>query len=342
MTINRRHFATSMAALAAMGASPALAKRAKPYAPLMGPRSRVIFINDLSGDPDGLFAAVHAILSPSIDLRAIVATAAAGYQSTETAQAAADLALEMLRLTGREGKVPVLLGAEKKLAAAGTPDRSPGAQAIIDEAMRKDTTLPLYVAVGGGLTEVASALMMEPAIASKFTLVWIGGDPYPEGGAEYNLSIDQIASQHVFNDSLVPIWQITSGVYKTCAVSETELQAYCAPHGKIGAWLYNKMIKQAADMSKFKFNVGETWTMGDNPLVLLTALTDWVPSMRPPPFVFERTGSSVHDEIFAPRLLPDGKYEARSEGRKIRVYRSIDTRMMFGDFFAKLRMNAEG
>lgn len=36
----------------------------------------------------------------------------------------------------------------------------------------------------------------------------------------------------------------------------------------------------------------------------------------------------------------DGSYEPRSDGRKIRVYKSIDTRLMFDDFFAKLRLNA--
>jgi len=340
MAGNRRQFVSGMAAtLSALGAVPALAKSAKPFAPFLGPRSRVLFVNDLSGDPDGLFAAVHAILSPSIELRGIVGTSAGNRQ--ENAQGAADLAKEMLRLTGRAGKVPVFAGSEKKLAAPGTPDRSPGAQAIVDEAMRTDSALPLYVAVGGGLTELASALMIEPAIARKLTLVWIGGDPYPAGGKEFNFSVDPIAAQHVFNESQVPIWQVTSGVYKTCTVSETELQAYVAPCGAIGAWLYTKMIEQSAKMGEFKFNIGETYTLGDSPLVLLTALTDWVPGAWAPPFVFTRTGSSPYDEVFAPHLLANGAYETRSEGRKIRVYQTVDTRMMFGDFFAKLRVNAD-
>ena len=62
-----------------------------------------------------------------------------------------------------------------------------------------------------------------------------------------------------------------------------------------------------------------------------------------PPFVrsfrFERTGSSLFDEVVAPRLNRDGTFVARSEGRKIRVYRSVDTRLMLNDFFAKMRVN---
>jgi purine nucleosidase len=338
MSGNRRQFVSGMAAaLSAISAVPALAKPAKPFAPFLGPRSRVLFVNDLSGDIDGLFAAVHAMLSPSIDLRGIIGTSAGNPK--ESAQAAAALALEMLRLTGRTGKLPVHAGSEKKLAAPGKPDRSAGALAIVAEAMRSDSPLPLYVAVGGGLTEVASALMIEPAIAGKFTLVWIGGDPYPAGGKEYNFAIDPLAAQHVFNETAVPIWQITSGVYKTCAVSNTEMQAYVASHGELGTWLYNRLTNQSEKMAQYKFNVGETWTLGDSPLVLLTALTDWIPSSMPPPFRFERTGSSAYDEMLAPRLLANGTYEPRTEGRKIRVYREVDTRLMFGDFFAKLRVH---
>jgi len=61
--------------------------------------------------------------------------------------------------------------------------------------MREDSPLPLYVAVGGGLTEVASALKIEPRIAGHMTLVWIGGDALPGGGVgETNFNIDPVAA----------------------------------------------------------------------------------------------------------------------------------------------------
>jgi purine nucleosidase len=51
--------------------------------------------------------------------------------------------------------------------------------------------------------------------------------------------------------------------------------------------------------------MGETWTLGDNPLVVLTALADWGPSGIPRPFRYERHGSSAFDEVVAPRLNED-------------------------------------
>ncbi|MBW8786069.1 MAG: nucleoside hydrolase, partial [Novosphingobium sp.] len=155
-------------------------------------------MNDLSGDIDGLFATVHALLSPSAEVRGIVGTAAA--QPTETAQRSADRAEEILRLMGLSGKIPVHVGADRRLPAAATPVDCAGARAIIAEAMR-DSPLPLYVTVGGGLTEVASALMLEPRIAERFTLVWIGGDSHSKfEGVEYNFTLDKKAAQYVFNE----------------------------------------------------------------------------------------------------------------------------------------------
>lgn len=339
MKTSRRELFQLSSALAgtAMLPSAAYAGDVKPFAALAGPRSRTIYINDLSGDPDGLFSAAHQMLSTATELRAMIGTGtgAAG----ETAERSTALAAEMLALAGKAGQVRTYVGAPGKITSPGTPIHSPGAQAIIDEALRTDTQTPLYVAVGGGLTEVASALMIAPQIASRFTLVWIGGEAYPAGGWEYNLNIDPLAAQFIFNETAVPIWQVPRPVYATCVVSVSELQAFVAPCGAIGDWLYRKLITASQTFAR-TFNTGETWTLGDSPLVVLTALQDWVPGGFGKPMKYERTGSSTFEEITAPHLGRSGAYEARGEGRKIRVYKSVDTRLMFNDFFAKLRLNA--
>ncbi len=338
-------------ALAALGgfpgagallAAPLAGDRAgrKPFVPASGPRVRVVFVNDLSGDADGLFAGVHALLSPSIDLRAIIGTTTGSPE--ETTAASVSLAQELLRLTGRTGRIPIYAGAEGKLTAAGQPVRSAGTQAIIDEAMRGDTSMPLYVAVGGGLTEVASALMLEPSIASRLTVIWIGGVVSPDAAEpEYNFRIDPLAARFVFNDASVPIWQIPREAYSTCLVSITELRAHVAPRGKIGKWLYDKMLAANAKFAGMRVNTGETWTLGDNPLVLLAALADWVPSQFGQQPRYERTGSSIFHEQLAPFLDQRGRPQPREHGRKIRIYQTVDVRMMLADFYSKLHVQGD-
>jgi hypothetical protein len=328
------------AALAGLGlTSPAFGAASKVFSPLLGPRARVVYVNDLGGDVDGLFSAVHMVLSTSIDLRAIVCTGTP--EPGQSAATAVANAREMLRLMGHEGRYKVAEGAPSKLKDPRTPIDSPGTRAIIDEAMRSDTKLPLYVTVGGGLTEVASALMMEPRIAGRFTLVWIGGQPIPGpgGGGEYNFGIDPLAAMHVFNESSVLLWQVSNAVYGKCQVSDTELQARVEPCGAIGKWLFGKIGEWASMVGKATLNTGETYTLGDSPLVLLTALTGWVPSKFARPLPYERTDSSPFDEVPAPRLNLDGTYTPRADSRTIRAYRDVDTRMMFEDFYAKLALN---
>ena len=340
MSLNRRQLlrsAAGSAALAALVNAPGVVD-ARAFAPPAGPRARVLIVNDLCGDIDGLFATVHALLSPSTEIRGIIGTSPGVGRSSAPESAA--LGEEIVKLMGLAERVKVHVGASSRLASIAAPDRSPGVQAIIDEAMRTDSNLPLYITVGGGLTELASALLIEPRIADRFTLVWIGGGPYPSGGKnEYNFNIDKLAAQYLFNATSVAIWQVPSSAYAQCQVSDTELQAFVAPYGAIGAWLYDKVLEFGNKLGKdYALNAGETWVLGDSPLVLLTALTSWVPSGFGRVHRYEQT-SSQFDEPFAPRLNLDGSYQARDAGRRIRVYNTLDTRLMFGDFFVKLRMN---
>lgn len=330
------------AGLLAIGGPGVLMAKAAPFRPVLGPRARVMFVNDLSGDIDGLFAAVHMILSPSIDLRGIVGTATfSPYFPDETADRSSELANEILGLMGRAGQTPVHAGADRRMPDMTTPVRSAGAEAIIAEAMRTDSNLPLYVAVGGGLNEVASALLIEPRIASRFTLIWIGGDALPGGGTgETNFNIDAHAARYIYNETALPVWQVSRKAYGTCLVAASEIQAQAGPCGAIGAWLCER-LGDVARKSRGHLNTGETWTLGDNPLVLLTALTDWVPSAGGGgrPFQFERTQSSHYDEVIAPLFNPDGTFAAREAGRTIRIYDAVDVRTMHADMFAKLRLN---
>jgi hypothetical protein len=345
MAIDRRRLIGGAAALAGTTMAAPLAAKVKPFAPYYGPRSRVVYVNDLAGDIDGLFATAHMALSQTAQLRTIIGS---GFmRPSESADSAVKLGREMMGLMGL--KVPVLAGCAKAIGKDKAPQPSPGVQAIIDEAMRTDTQLPLYVAVGGGLTEVASALLIEPKIAERMTLIWIGGGSMPDGVAnEANFNIDREAARFIFNEAKVPMWTIPQAVYSTCMISATELQAQVAPHGKIGKWLYGKLVGAPAEMSRslpagisFRFNTGETWILGDSPLAVLTSLTDWVPNFdfATRKVTWDRTSAGHFDEVACPLMNADGTFTPRADGRKVRIYKDIDTRLMFGDFFAKLALN---
>lgn len=321
MKIDRR---TTLAGVCALGAVSTAKAAELPFAPTKGPRNRVLMVNDLGGDFDGLFAAAHAVMSPSIDLRALISTNAK--DNGQDAARGMALGQEMLRLMHADKRVPLVLGAAGKITAPGQPVPSVGTQWIINEALRTDTRLPLFVAVGGGLTEVASALMLRPEIARKMTVVWIGGGT----PGEYNFLIDPLAARHVFNETEVPIWQVGADLYADCQVSMTELQAFVKPCGAIGRWLYQQALGVDQLLKDYPINPGETWSMGDSPLVLLTALGDFV----------GRVAGSTYDSVATPTLTANGAIQPRDGSRRMRVYKTLDTRLMFMDLFAKLKVHA--
>lgn len=297
--------------------------------------------NDYAGDPDGLFQLAHHALSPSVDLRAVISShLAPGDPFDDTGRSAANGATAASRVLDLLGaSVPVHVGVEEGLPAAGEPRCSPAARVIIDEAMRTDTDQPLFVTLGAGLTELATAYLLEPAIVGRLTAVWIGGPEHLQLGAcpppgamavEYNLAIDRRAAQVVFG-SQIPLWQVPRNTYREALVSMTELAVRVRPRGRIGKHLYESLDAVHLMAAGSGHNLGETYVLGDNPLVLLTALQS---SFEMDP------SSSTYRTIPRPMIDDDGQYRANSRGAPLRVYCALDLRLMFEDLYAKLGIAA--
>ncbi|MEH6657644.1 nucleoside hydrolase [Leeuwenhoekiella marinoflava] len=305
------------------------------------PRMRVIIDNDYAGDPDGLFQLVHHLLSPSIEIKGIIGShlkSGDGFDSSnQTATHAVENIQRTLRLLNLKNQLQVYQGSNSGLKDANTPNESAAAKAIVKEAMRKDVNDPLYVVCGGGLSVIASAYLLEPKIAEKIILIWIGGTEYsdiatpPPGYTtlEYNTGIDIKAAQVIFNSSTIPLWQVPRNAYRETLMSYSELKTRVQPVGEIGSYLAEKIEDVIELTNEYEIYTGETYIMGDNPLVLLTALQS----------SFEADPSSSFYEIKqAPLINDEGTYEVNHSGRNIRVYHHLDNRLMFEDFYGKLQL----
>lgn len=303
------------------------------------PRSRVISDNDYSGDPDGLVQLAHHLLSPSIDLRLVIGSRQAPIKLAAdtpdtTAEDSAAAAHRVTELAGRTD-VPIVTGAVHPLQDRATPASGAATDAIIAEALRDDTDLPLFVACGGGLTDISSAWLVEPRIAERLTLVWIGGGEHadlavtPEGaGLEYNTQIDLLAAQVVFNDSDLRVWQVPRDAYVQVLASRAEMLTRMRPHGPLGAHLYDALGRTSE-----LWELGETYVLGDSPLVLLTAL---VSNYMPIP------SSSRWVDRPRPRLTDSGGYEANPGGSPLRIFTQLDSRLLLEDLYAQLALHAAG
>ncbi len=316
------------------------------FARLVPPRARVIIDNDFSGDPDGLVQLAHHLLSPSVEIVGVIGSHLSPGDpfdpSDRTAENAREAAAALVRLVGRTDAplFPIVAGSNAALVDRATPIATAGTELIIREALRDDTDLPLYLACGAGLTEVASALLLEPRITDRVTLVWIGGPEHPglaalpprSTGAEYNLAIDILAGTIVF-DSTIELWQVPRDAYRQTLLSVAEMVTRLRSTGAIGRYLFDAVTAVSRMAGEHGVHLGETYIMGDSPLVLLTALQS---AFEPDP------SSSAWVERRRPAIDAAGAYvygpDEAAPGAAMRVYTRLDVRLMFDDLFAKLAL----
>ncbi|NHI15735.1 nucleoside hydrolase [Microbacterium excoecariae] len=282
---------------------------------------RVIINTDAKNEADDQFAIVHALLSPTLDIRGIVPAHFGTRRTTESlAESRAEVDL-LLRLMGREGGYVVADGAPRALPDERTPVPSEGSALIIEESRKDEGTL--FIPFLGPLTDMASALLEDPDLQDRdVVVVWIGGPPHgdviPAYAPEFNLSND-IAAANVVMDSRVPVWQIPMSVYTMVSVGHEELRQKVAPLGELGAYLTEQVIEFNASAHDLMMDYR---SLGDSPAIGAI--------MNPRGGTWRRCP--------APRFAADGSMSDPLPGRReIPVCESMDVRWLLEDMFAKLR-----
>ena len=282
---------------------------------------RVIINTDAKNEADDQFAIVHALLSPTLDLRGLIA-AHFGTRRSQRSMADSREEIELLlRLMNLTGKVTVADGATTGLVDEHTPQDSAGARLIIEESRLASSDDPLFVAFLGPLTDMASAILLDPEIVRRdVVVIWIGGvgyggvTSYP--GIEFNLSND-IAAANVVFDSGIEIWQVPSSVYSMVSVGYAELDEKIGQAGPLGEYLIRQLHEWNATYHPEPI---ESRSLGDSPAISL--------------MLFPRGGT--FRIIPAPRFGAEGHYLPGS-GHPIKVCESVDVRFLLEDMFAKIR-----
>lgn len=292
---------------------------------------RVIVHTDCKNEADDQYALAHHLMTPKFIMKGIIAghfnRMSKRWGEGHTAQASLEEIHKVLELMDLKEVCPVVKGSEYPLTEDGTAIWSEGVQLIIDEAMREDKH-PLFVAFQGAITDLASAILLEPRICGRMTAIWIGGGAYPEGGWEFNLYQD-ITAANVVMHSQMPVWQIPVDVYEQMDVTFAELEDRVQPCGAIGDYLFRQVMEFSGSHPENPWPNGESWCLGDSPSVYVLLERD--------------SKTSIYDEIEAPVIsCEDMTYSFGEKNRKIRVYHRLNGRMVLEDFYAKLKINYSG
>ena len=121
----------------------------------------------------------------------------------------------------------VFRGARRYLPDEQTPVLSPAAEDLARRAMEYSPDRPLYVAAIGAITNVASALLLNPEIRDRIVVVWLGGHAWDwPDNREFNAWQDVAADRVVFGSGCAVVQLPCMGVVSSFRVSDPELRCH--------------------------------------------------------------------------------------------------------------------
>lgn len=144
--------------------------------------------------------------------------------------------LKIEDLCGVDLREKTFRGATHFCTAENTPVDSEAAHDLVQ---RAKSGPPIYVVAIGAITNVASAIMMDPTIINNLIIVWLGGEPlYFPQTFEFNLSEDLIASRYIFDCGVPLVYIPTMTVASHIAISKEELDKRLKGKNPLCDYLY--------------------------------------------------------------------------------------------------------
>ncbi len=161
--------------------------------------------------------------------------------------------LKLYKLLDLSSEGKVFKGAGEYIQNTLKPIESDATRDLIDRAMNGNDIL--YVAAFGAITNIASAIMLEPKIINKIVVIWLGGQPlYFDHGIEFNLMQDVTAAQIIFNSGVPLIYIPCMNVASLLSVSEDEIKAKLLGKSKIGDYLAKSVLETFSDVRTIEFS----------------------------------------------------------------------------------------
>ena len=139
-----------------------------------------------------------------------------------------DEILRLLELMKKEEYQAVTYkGSTNFLENEQTPVASAAAKDLAERAMAYSPEHPLYVVAIGAITNVASAILLNPSIAENIVVVWLGGQSREyHDTKEFNLYQDIAAARVVFTSGAPIVHLPCKGVVSGFIISFAEMEYY--------------------------------------------------------------------------------------------------------------------
>lgn len=279
----------------------------------------VVLLTDLGMDIDDQWALAHLVSSPRVRLLGVVTSHAANLPAP-AAEVTARATRDALRRLGVRRFVPVLPGASAKLAGRDRPRHAPGVEFLLALSRRHER---LAVLVIGPATDLASALLIDPALAGRIEVIAMAFKRWPGVGSSWNVRQD-VAAWQVVLASPVPL---TIGSDQVCvrdlSITGAQARAAVGAAGTGGRYLAEltrtHIAHEGPREARRLSGRPDAWVIWDEIAVAhLLGFTRVLECTRPP---------LGDDQVFTPRLAP---------GRGMGWIAHVDRRALLADLAACL------
>ncbi len=285
----------------------------------------VVIDTDTYNEIDDQFAIAYGILSPEkMTVKGIYAAPFHNDRSSGPADGMEKSYHEIckvLKLLDREDMLPaVYRGSDRYLPSETEPVESKAARQLIALSKAYTAERPLYVAALGAITNLASALLMDPSLAERIVIVWLGSHTFEIGHTkEFNLMQD-VAAARVVRNSKVPLVLLPAGGGTShLLTTKPELEYWLKDENRLCEYLLANTVDYCGVN-------GHTWAPTWSKVIWDIAAIAWLVNEH---FTNDRI-------IPAPIFQYDHHYTIDPEGHPMRYVYWWDRDKIYEDLFTKL------
>lgn len=234
---------------------------------------------------------------------------------------------KLLDIMGREDlKDRTYRGSEEYLKDENTPVRSPAASFMVETAKKYSPDAPLYIVAIGAITNVASAIIADPAAMENTVIVWLGGHgmecDWKRGEAsEFNMRQDIAAARVVFNSATPVVMLPCEGVVSAFYLSGAECEYWLRGSNSLGDYLADNTVRAAES-----YACGKPWTR----VIWDVTAVAWLLNTESEVFMASKKIKTMLPEY-------DMSYSYPEEGKEITYVTKIKRDALMDDLLSKIR-----
>jgi inosine-uridine nucleoside N-ribohydrolase len=228
-----------------------LAMLAAPLAARAQSAIPVLISTDIGNEVDDQWPLIHLLMEPRFE---VLGVASAHAPAENIPGPAAETSATLIRQIvedrlGLARHPPLLVGSNTALADERTPISSEAAQFILEQSRGFSSRRRLNLLVTGAATDAASALLLDPSLADRVTIVAMGFQSWSEGGTEFNIRNDPKAWRVILASRVPVVVGAADVTSRDLGLSQVEAAALLADAGPLQRWLlrdFNGWFEQVA------------------------------------------------------------------------------------------------